>query len=216
MIHRRNHLLTAAFICAGMQFQMIDTAFAACAKLKASRPGEVYLLRGLANVFSLGMDEMGKKFSELNIENCVFNHRAWSGLANDIIERSYRNRVSYPIVIIGHSLGAGAAPQMATRLARQNIPVAYVAMFDPVQPRQIGGNVDELVNYYIEQTDKNKIVTPLPDFTGHLENINLAGQPNITHLNIDKNLELQGIVFQRAQELSDKITEEKNKPKLEN
>ncbi len=101
-------------------------AHAACAKITPTQPGEVYLMRGLANIFSLGLDQYGKELSSRGIENCVFNHSHWQSIVNDIVERSYRNAVSEPIMIVGHSLGAGVAPKMATSLARHNIAVAYV------------------------------------------------------------------------------------------
>ena len=167
-----------------------------------TRHGEVYLIRGLANVFSLGMDQMGKEFTKLGMENCVFNHRLWSGIANDVIERSYGNAVNYPIIIIGHSLGAGVAPKMATRLGQFDIPVAYVAMFDPVEPTQIGAKVDEIINWYIYKSDKDKILRPMANFTGQLDNVDLASRPEFDHFNIDKSPELQGIIFARALDLS--------------
>ena len=53
----------------------VASASAGCAKIKPTRPGEIYLLRGLANIFSLGLDTTGKQFSKYGIENCVFNHK---------------------------------------------------------------------------------------------------------------------------------------------
>ena len=185
----------------------VTIAQAACTKFKPTRPGEVYLLRGLANVFSLGMDEMSKKYTSLGIENCVNNHSVWSGLANDILERSYKNRINYPIVIVGHSLGAGAAPEMATRLGKYGIRVSYVVMFDPVKPTLVGKNVDEIINYYIYKPGKDKILKPTADFDGKFENIDLAGRSGIDHLNIDKNKSLQNSVYQKTLELSDAVVE---------
>ena len=128
-----------------------DTAQAACSKVTPTRPGEIYLWRGLANVFSLGMDQMGKDFTAMGIENCVFNHSGWNAAAQELVERKRENRpISYPIIIIGHSLGAGASPEMATYLGRHGIPVTYVVMYDPVVPTQVGPNVQEIVNYYIK------------------------------------------------------------------
>ncbi len=50
---------------------------AECAKIKPTRLGEVYLIRGLDNIFSLGLNSSGKNFSKMGIENCVINHKHW-------------------------------------------------------------------------------------------------------------------------------------------
>jgi thioesterase domain-containing protein len=194
----------------------VHPAAAACTKFKPTRPGEVFLWRGLANVFSLGMDAMGEDFSRLGIENCVFNHSGWKAAAEDLIERSkQKNGISYPIIIIGHSLGAGASPEMATYLGRRGIPVAYVVMYDPVVPTQVGPNVEEIVNYYIKKPNKDKILYPMADFTGRLDNIDLSSRRDIDHFNIDKRPELHKIVYQRTLELTDATaTQPKKKASL--
>lgn len=179
-----------------------DPAAAACANVKPTRPGEVYLLRGLANIFSLGLDEMGKQFSQYGMENCVFNHSTWQSLVNDIVERSYQGQVSYPVIIIGHSLGAGAAPQMATRLGRQGIPVSYVVMFDPVEPTVVGANVEQIVNYYLPKRKDNRLYAG-SGFTGELENVDVGKFGGFTHLNIDYNKSLRRAIYSRSLELSD-------------
>lgn len=188
-------------------------ALAACSKFSPTRPGEIYLIRGLANIFSLGMDTMAKEFSKMGIANCVANHAVWSGLAQDVIERNYSNRVSHPVIIVGHSLGAGVAPKMATRLGAHDIEVAYVVMYDPVEPTQVGRDVDEIINYYLRSKNKDKILRPEPDFDGELQNIDLRGQGNIDHFNIDDNRQLQQIVYDKALELSNAIEEAKEKKK---
>jgi len=96
----------------------VPQSFARDKNFKPTRPGEVYLLRGLANIFSLGLDEMGDQFHKFGMESYVYNHKHWQSLVDDIVERSYENEISFPIIIIGHSLGAGAAPQMATALGQ--------------------------------------------------------------------------------------------------
>jgi hypothetical protein len=204
--------IAIAFVAIATAFSLAaHTAEAACSNIKPTRPGEVYLFRGLANVFSLGMDEMGKQFSQLGIENCVHNHMTWSGFANDVLERSYQNAVSYPVIIVGHSLGAGASPLMANYLGKHGIPVAYVALFDPVEPTTVGENVMEVVNYYIKKPFKNKLVRPVDGFTGTIENIDLAGRRGIDHFTIDKNKELQQSVYIRAMALSDAVSAEQKK-----
>ncbi|MEM7463829.1 MAG: hypothetical protein AAF362_14245 [Pseudomonadota bacterium] len=204
----KTSFLFAAGIAAVLSSVMAaGPAFAKCSTFKPTRPGEVYLIRGLANVFSLGMDTMAKEFTKLGIQNCVANHRVWTGLAQDVIERNYSNAVNYPVIIVGHSLGAGVAPKMATRLGKNNIEVAYVVMYDPVEPTQVGKNVDEIINYYLNSKNKDKILRPGAGFEGDLQNIDLRGQGNVDHFNIEDNRQLQQIVYDRAMALSNAIAE---------
>lgn len=157
MKYSKRNLVATCFVLALASMSTIGPAFAKCSEFKPTRPGEVYLMRGLANIFSLGMDTMAKEFSKMGIENCVYNHSVWTGAVQDVIERSYGNAVNYPVIIVGHSLGAGVAPKMATRLGRHNIEVAYVVMYDPVEPTEVGKQVDEIINYYLRSKSKDKI-----------------------------------------------------------
>lgn len=171
-----------------------DQAFAKCADIRASKPGEVYFMRGLANIFSLGLDAFAKEVSLLGIENCVYNHRHWQAVVNDIVERNYENRISEPIIIVGHSLGANIAPVMASSIGSHNIEVQYVAMLDPVEPTQVGPNVVEIVNYYIPKS-KDTLLRPRNGFSGTLENVNLRSwRDGFDHFNIDEKPSLRSVM----------------------
>lgn len=189
------HLLGLAVLCAAL-FAGASESLANCAKIKPRAPGEVYFMRGLANIFSLGLDQFGKELSKLGVENCVFNHSVWQSLANDIVERSYRGEVSFPVIIIGHSLGANIAPKMATIIGRHNIPVAYVVMLDPVEPTFVGKNVEEIRNYYLPKRNDNTL-HPLQDFGGDLENVNVKRFGGFDHFNIDENRQLRDLMKSR-------------------
>ncbi len=192
--------LVAATLLIGISGMLANHAHAACAKITPTQPGEVYLMRGLANIFSLGLDQYGKELSSRGIENCVFNHSHWQSIVNDIVERSYRNAVSEPIMIVGHSLGAGVAPKMATSLARHNIAVAYVAMLDPVEPTQVGGEVEEIINYYLPKKKKDNKLYASSDFSGELDNVNPRKFGDIDHFNIDENRNLKGVILTKIVE----------------
>jgi len=192
--------LVAATLLIGISGMLANQANAACAKITPTQPGEVYLMRGLANIFSLGLDQYGKELSGRGIENCVFNHSHWQSIVNDIVERSYRNAVSEPIMIVGHSLGAGVAPKMATSLARHNIAVAYVAMLDPVEPTQVGGEVEEIINYYLPKKKKDNKLYASSDFSGELDNVNPRKFGDIDHFNIDENRNLKGVILTKIVE----------------
>ncbi|MCB1454914.1 MAG: hypothetical protein KDJ51_01245, partial [Nitratireductor sp.] len=95
----------------------------------------------------------------------------------------------YPVVIMGHSLGANDASKMATYLGERGVKVSYVVTFDPTETGYVGKNVDKVVNYYLPN-GKN-VVRKGAGFTGRLENISMAGREEITHTTIEKNVGLQ-------------------------
>lgn len=198
---RRAILAVSALVAAALGQPV--SAHAGCSDITPTRPGEVYLFRGLGNIYSFGPDEMADQFSDLGMRNCVDNHVNWTGFADDILDRSYRSDISYPIIIIGHSLGARAAVSMANYLGKHEVPVAYVAMFDPVEPTEVHWNIGEVVNYYVKIPLTNKLVRPGDGFTGTIENVGLSGWSGISHFNIDNSKKLQFSIYARALALSD-------------
>jgi hypothetical protein len=89
----------------------------------------VYLLRGLMNIFSLGMDTLAEKIQRRGIHATVHNHAEWQTLA-DNAAAAYHAGKEGPIIIVGHSLGADAVMQMSAYLGRKGVPVALAVPFD--------------------------------------------------------------------------------------
>ncbi|MGD9924845.1 MAG: hypothetical protein AB7V13_25860, partial [Pseudorhodoplanes sp.] len=58
----------------------------AAKSVKVKTDTRVYLLRGLLNVFSLGMDTLQERLTAMGIEAEVFNHNGWISIANKIEE----------------------------------------------------------------------------------------------------------------------------------
>jgi len=149
-----------------------------------ARHAHVYLLRGLMNVFSLGMDELAAKIEQRGIYASVHNHIAWSVLASEAAA-NYRAGREGPIIIIGHSLGADAAVKMADELAQQRVPVKLVVTFDPVSYLAIEGDVAKVVNLYISN-GWGMPVARGPGFRGTLVNVDLRNRLDVGHIFIDK------------------------------
>ncbi len=154
-----------------------------------TRTGEIILLRGLANVYSRGMDVIGDRLKSKGVDARVYNHRAWESLAIDIVSRSRQKKVSYPIIIMGHSLGGNASVQMATYLGKRGIPVSYVVAFDPTVATYAGAKVKRVVNYYLPN-GKNRVRRG-HGFTGKLANINVSNIADIKHTTVEKTRKLQ-------------------------
>ena len=153
----------------------------------------VYLLRGLMNVFSLGMDDLAAKIRANGIIATVHNHSEYEELAAEAA-RTYKAGQEGPIVIIGHSLGADAAVLMANRLGELGVPVRLVVPFDPVSPTVAGGNIARVVNLYISN-GVGVAVSRGPGFRGILENVDLKGRADVGHVSIDKSARLHQLVL---------------------
>lgn len=161
---------------------------------------QIFLLRGLANVFSRGMDEMGAKLRKQGFSPTVINHRGWQ-VAADTIAQNYRNGRTAPIIIIGHSLGANNAFRIARRLDGMGIPVAYLATFDPTQALTVPGNVRYFVNFY-QNNGLGRRASFAPSRHKEKVNLNLTTSPGLHHRNIDQSRRLQDIVIARIRNVT--------------
>ena len=176
-------LTAIAVLAAGVML-----AFGSSPSMAAPR-AHVYLLRGLLNIFSLGMDTLCDELNRRGIYSTVDNHADWQGLA-DQAAANYKAGKEGPIILIGHSLGADAVMEMAAYLGRQGVPVALVVPFDGTSAYAASANVARVLNltqhYYMARG---------PGFHGSLINVDLRSDPNIDHLNIDKSPRLHARVI---------------------
>tara|TARA_R110000850_G_scaffold184907_1_gene310640 strand:+ start:450 stop:1127 length:678 start_codon:yes stop_codon:yes gene_type:complete len=177
-----------------------------------TRTGEVYLLRGLANVFSTGLDGMGAKMKARGMNVKVFNHTSWQAHANDIVARSKeRSGISNPLMIMGHSFGADDGIRMANYLGSRGIRVDYLVTFDATTRGAVGPNIGRVRNFYVDGADgvsSYRFVTAAPGFQGDLKNTNLGKNPehnSVHHLNIEKNAGLHDDIIQRAFSMTSRL-----------
>src|SRR3569623_1973903 len=108
-------------------------------------PGHVYLLKGLANVFSAGLDNYAAELTRRHIPVTVANHSEAAGLALEAAQLYKAGRG--PIVIVGHSLGGQASTEMADIMQRQGAKVALIVNYGPPGTQVIPANVARVVNY---------------------------------------------------------------------
>jgi hypothetical protein len=176
---------------------MVAAATAAAAVLAVSAPAkaeEVYVIRGAFNVFSEGMNQMTRQLQARGVNAKAYSNGAWSGLAQDIIRRNKAGSVSYPIVIMGHSVGGQEAPQMANALAKAGVPVALVVGFDPgfAPPPPFTAGSPRVVNFWIKGSARGNPYRSAGGFSGSIENIDIRGfAPNVDHVQIDKDSRIQ-------------------------
>jgi pimeloyl-ACP methyl ester carboxylesterase len=183
IVRRLLMLMMAAVIVAGSP--CLAATARETGRAAASGPYQVYLLKGLADVFSSGMDFLQAKLKARGITGEVHSHGEWETLAQSAIAK-WHGGAHGPIIIIGHSLGADAAILMAQKLGAAGVPVALLVAFSPVDSGPANANVARAVTYYQSNSAWHGQITRGAGFHGVLENVDLANAPGITHFNIEK------------------------------
>ncbi len=178
------------------QIQAIDNA-------QDAKPGRIYLMRGLCGVLSMGMNDFAQQLAKkTQLRTASFAYYRGEHLVADLIEQQRLHKLSAPLILIGHSLGADETIIVAKKLQQHHIPVDLIISLDPVKSRPIPGNVKHVVNVYIGNTFQGMraiVGSPLKAVTPNktlVENYNLsADQPfknhGINHYNMTKNKQLR-------------------------
>jgi hypothetical protein len=143
----------------------------------------VYLLRGVLNIFSLGLDEIAAKLRQQGFNVTIANYLSWSSLADEAAAE-YRSGRTRTIVLVGHSSGATALPDMVARLDRLGAPVKLAIGLDSVFRTSLAGHVGRYINFYVANGN-GEPVAKTTQFHGELENIDV-GKIGMAHLTIDK------------------------------
>ncbi len=180
----------AAMAAAGIwTASVIDPAWAMETRAGA-HDYQIYLLKGLGDIFSAGIDTLAAKLKARGVTAEVDSHAAYESLARSTIA-NWRGGRRGPIILAGHSLGADAAVLMAERLNAARIPVALLVTFGPVNDTPVPANVARAINYFQSNSAWHGRTSKGPGFHGVLQNVDLAQAPGITHFNIEKSDRLQ-------------------------
>jgi hypothetical protein len=170
---------------------------------------KVYMLRGVLNIFSLGLDDIAAKLQAQGIPVDVTNYLGWSAVADEAAA-DYRSGRVKTIILVGHSSGATVLPDMVERLNRLGAPVKLVIGLDSVFRTSLSGRVGRYVNYYIGNGN-GEPVARARGMQGELDNVNVQNVPGVGHITIEKNEIMQrrvigdidAVVFSsRAREVS--------------
>ncbi|MBI4275865.1 MAG: hypothetical protein HY659_14310 [Rhizobiales bacterium] len=153
----------------------------------------VYLLRGLMNIFSLGMDDLAEKLTRRGVYATLHNHAEWQSLS-DQIAAQYKAGNHSSIVLVGHSLGADAVMLMGAYLGQKGVPVSLIVPFDGTASYPATSNVSRVMN--LTQRDYARM-TRGPGFRGELQNIDVSKDESIGHISIDKSARLHAMVVNK-------------------
>ncbi|MFQ0812446.1 lipase [Brucella anthropi] len=163
----------------------------------ASPQADVYLLRGFGDIFSTGIDEIGKQLQANGVDAHVEGHQAAGFVLNHILADQRKNPGA-PVILIGHSLGANAVIDIAAALEKKGIQVAYMATFAATAPAPLPGNIKRVVNFYFKQHGWGLPLAAGPRFKGSLDNRDFSGMKDIGHFNIEKQRPLQDEVVRNV------------------
>ncbi len=160
--------------------------------------GDVYLLRGgMGSVFSRGMDELAGDLKKQGIPAKVVSHRQWRTVLSEI-EDNRPKRGRRPVILIGHSLGANRAIDIARQLNEKKIRVDYVVSFAATAPRPVPRNIRRATNFYFEKGGWGKPLVKGRGFRGRLSNVDYSGKRGIDHFNIDEDQSLHRQIVNRV------------------
>ncbi len=162
-----------------------SSAKAAVPASPAAAGTHVYLLRGVLNIFSLGLDDIAAKLQAQGIPVTVVNYLSWSSLADEAAAE-YRSGRVRTIVMVGHYSGATVLPDMVARLDRLGAPVKLAIGLDSVFRTSLAGRVGRYINFYIGNGN-GEPVARTNQLRGTLENVNVQNVPGVGHITIDKN-----------------------------
>ena len=179
-------------------------ALAACgptrlAPLTGPPRGRVILLRGLANVFSTGLNFLTAKLRQLDFDASVHNYLEWNALAAAGLRAETAGTLVRPFAIIGHSYGADDAIVMANHLGQQGSETDLLVTFDPTAGDPVGPGVLRVLNFYQDRDSVDRTLAEGPGFTGTLENKLVPGE---SHISIDKQERLHAEVVARLEALA--------------
>jgi len=166
---------------------------------------QVHLFRGFANVFSLGLDTMAGELRDAGVPAVIHVHLAAASVAKSISARYRQDRRNAPIILIGHSLGAGAVASLAERLNRDAVPVDLLVMIGLVRKVTVPPNVARAINVQPNRTDGQ--VTAAPGMNGQIINVDLNKRPGIVdsgrtnHFNIESNPQLHKWIIDQVLEV---------------
>jgi hypothetical protein len=141
----------------------------------------VYAFAGLLG-FQTRLQGAVDKVERHNVPVTVAQSYEWSSIATEAIE-GYRNGSVRSVVIVGYSVGGGAALKMAAKLDEAQVPVELVVTIEPVDVSEmVRANVRRAVNYYLPD-GWGSALQATKDFHGSLQNI-AEPDPALDHFSL--------------------------------
>lgn len=155
---------------------------------------EVYFFRGGFDIFSTGMNQMANELKGKKIKASSHSFMAWQSIANDIVARSKQKKVSYPIIVLGHSFGADAVTEFANFLGQNGISTELVIGFDATGKRTLTKGAKRVVNY---QSSHIGPFVKGAGFRGTLTHVDVT-KYGVNHFTIEQVKEVQALAMKEV------------------
>lgn len=166
----------------------------ALCSLAPVRAEEVYFFRGGFDIFSTGMNKMAADLRAQKINATSQSFMSWQSVANDIIRRSKEKKVSYPIVVLGHSFGADAVTDFANYLGQNGISTDLVIGFDATGTRILTKGAKRVVNYRSSQIGP---YVKGEGFRGTISHVDVS-KFGANHFTIEQTKEVQALAMKEV------------------
>jgi hypothetical protein len=108
----------------------------------------VFCLRGLLDVFSLGLNDLAERLRREGIDAMPLSGPRWRTLEREIDRAKRQGDLQGPLILIGHSHGADNAVRMARNLRQRNIQVELLVLLDATSPPAVPRNVTRCLHLY--------------------------------------------------------------------
>jgi pimeloyl-ACP methyl ester carboxylesterase len=171
---------------------------------------KIYLLRGLDNVYSLGLDNLATEMHALNLSATMVDWPNWVDTARQIASEYGGPEDDTQYVLIGHSYGADDAVRTALYMKDYGMQVKMLFLLDATDPDPIPDNVDTCIHYYEpwlpgdllpDIFSGNPVVADLGNTRTHIENLLFTqealgdGVGCADHFSIDANQLMHNIIL---------------------
>ena len=182
------------------------TGDARAQKLVVQRPGRVLIIRGVLNMFSLGLDDLACKLSSRGYRVDVAPPSMALLAAESIAAECQRDPTVGPLVIIGHSLGGRFCCAIPWRWKEHGLAVKLVVILDANPLTPVADNVERCVNLYVTNSSGLFHGQDVYAVDPRVDLVNLdmtkvdrpSGVPGVTHFNIDDSAWIHRLVIEEV------------------
>jgi len=139
----------------------------AAAELSNGDEARIVFIAGFASAFD-DRERLAGVFAVDDVSTEAYPPYLWHMVVRDIVRAFRRSEGHLHIILIGHSMGAVRAYEVAAALDRRGVPVDLIIGFDPERGVSVTDNVARAVNFFL--TPDVDPVVPGPGFSGQLVN----------------------------------------------
>ncbi len=169
-------------------------------------PGRVLVIRGVFNVFSLGLDDLACKLAQQGYQVDVAPPELALLAAHSIQQQWRTDPARGPLVLIGHSLGGRFCCSIPWKWRESGIPVKLAVILDSNPQTAVSDNVQRCVNLYVTNDLGLFHGQQVRAVDRHTSLVNLdmtkvtrpPGVPPLDHFNIDDSAWIHQLVIEEV------------------